>query len=179
MGVAVACWPGRAAAQATREADAPPPSVAPAAPPARVAPQAERYAVYDKNAKLRVGLLAGGIPLFVLSYALPCSGARGVWCVPFAGPIIKIKQLADREAEQYAKEAEQRTDQGTDEGPMIPPVFVYTLLAEVAAVQLASASMILVGALLPRREGRRVVQSVTLVPSLNPAAPGLVAVGTF
>jgi hypothetical protein len=175
MGGSVACWPSRAAAQATREADAPPPSVAPAAPPARVAPQAERYVVYDKNAKLRVGLLAGGIPLFVLSYALPCSGARGVWCVPFAGPIIKIKQLADREAEQYAKEAEQRTD----EGPMIPPGVVYLLLAEVAAVQLASASMIAVGALLPRREGRRVVQNVSLVPSLNPAAPGVSVVGTF
>jgi hypothetical protein len=167
MGVTVSCWPVRAAAQGTPMAGAPP-SVAPPAPIAPVAPEAQRFVVYDKNAKLRIGLLAGGIPVFALFYGLPCAGERGVWCVPFAGPIIKIKQLADKEA-----------GQDPDEDGIIPPVFVYTLLAEVAAVQLASASMILVGALLPRREGRRVVQSVTLVPSLNPAAPGLVAVGTF
>lgn len=166
VGAAVSCWTQRAAAQATPAGDTAPPSVAPPATPPLA--EAQRFVVYDKNAKLRVGLLAGGIPLFVLSYGLPCLGGRGVWCVPFAGPIIKIKQLADKEAEQ-----------DPEEDGIIPPVFVYTLLAELAAVQLASASMIAVGALLPRREGRRMVQGVTLVPSLTPAAVGLSAVGTF
>ena len=62
---------------------------------------------------------------------------------------------------------------------MIPPVFVYTLLVELAAVQLASASLVMAGVLLPRREGKRVVSSVALVPNLSPSVLGLSAVGTF
>lgn len=118
---------------------------------------------------LSVGaLLATGIPLFVLSYGLPCAGARGVWCAPVVGPIIKIKHIADEQAQV-----------DPEEDGIVPPVFVYTLLGELAAVQLASASLIMAGALLPRREGRRIVQTVTLVPSLTPRAVGLSAVGTF
>lgn len=164
--VAVSCWTRRAAAQVTSTPDAAPPGATPSAAQPRA--ESPRFEVYDKNAKLRVGLLAGGIPLFVLSYGLPCLGARGVWCVPFAGPIIKIKHIADKEAQA-----------DPEEDGIIPPVFVYTLLVELAAVQLASASLITAGALLPRREGRRVVKTVSLVPSFSPGAVGLSAVGTF
>ena len=114
----------------------------------------------------------GGFSNFAISFSIISILTGAVllfgYGLKFAGPIIKIKQLADKEAAQ-----------DPEEDGIIPPVFVYTLLAEVAAVQLASASMILVGVLLPRREGRRMVQSVTLVPSLNPGAPGLSLVCTF
>ena len=170
VGGVVSCWSNRAAAQAApaqaapaRDAD--PALVAPPTPPAAVA---QRFEVYDKNRNLRIALLATGIPLFTLSYALPCAGARGVWCAPFVGPFLKIKQIADREAQQ-----------DPDEDGIIPPVFVYSVLVELAAVQIASASLVMAGALLPRREGKRVVSSVALVPSLSPSALGLSAVGTF
>lgn len=170
LALAVSWWTPRARAQANEatEAAAPTPSTttpstttAPATPPQRVV-------VFDRNSKLRVALLATGIPLFVLSYALPCAGARGVWCAPVVGPILKIKQIADKQAQV-----------DPDEDGIVPPVFIYTLLVELAAVQLASASLIMAGALLPRREGRRVVQTVDLLPSLSPTAVGLSAVGTF
>ena len=165
VGGVVSCWSLRAAAQSAPARNADPERVALAAP--AVAP-GQRVAVYDKNRNLRIALLATGIPLFTLSYALPCAGARGVWCAPFVGPFLKIKQIADREAQQ-----------DPEEDGMIPPVFVYTLLVELAAVQVASASLVMAGALLPRREGKRVVEAMTLVPTFTPSTVGLAAVGTF
>jgi hypothetical protein len=159
VSVALSCFSQRANAQATAAGAAS--ASVPSAP-------TQRSVAYDKNAKVRVALLATGIPLFVLSYGLPCVGERGVWCAPVVGPIIKIKHIADKEAQA-----------GPDEDGIVPPVFIYTLLVELAAVQLASASLIVAGALLPRREGRRLVQTVTLVPSFAPTAVGLSAVGTF
>ncbi|HEX2872217.1 MAG TPA: hypothetical protein VHP33_13190 [Polyangiaceae bacterium] len=160
VSVALSCFSQRANAQAS----AAPAAVSPSVPSAPT----QRSVVYDKNATLRVALLATGIPLFALSYGLPCVGERGVWCAPVVGPIVKIKHIADKEAQ---------TDPEQD--GIVPPVFVYTLLVELAAVQLASASLIMAGALLPRREGRRVVQTVNLVPSLTPTTVGLTALGTF
>lgn len=160
--LAASCWTERAHAQSSDAA-----SVADLSPAPSEA-KTRRLELYDRNANIRIALLATGIPLFVLSYGLPCAGSRGVWCAPVVGPIIKIKQIADREAQA-----------DPEEDGIIPPVFVYTLLAELAALQLASASLVAAGALMPRREGRRMVETVTLVPALSPSTLGLTAVGTF
>jgi hypothetical protein len=144
-------------------------AVSPSSVPDEKASAPQRpFEVYDKNRTARWALIATGTALLTLSYAAPCAGARGVWCLPFAGPIFKIKQLADEEARS-----------NPDEDGIVPPVFVYTLLVEVAFVQVAAAGMITAGALLPRRPGRRFVGSLTFTPLVGPSIVGLAASGTL
>jgi hypothetical protein len=99
---------------------------------------------------------------------LPCVSAGDRWCVPFAGPILVIAHL-DKQEQQ---------NDNTEDG-IVPPVFVYGLIAGVAGVQILSATMIVAGALVPRRQVIASARTFTVVPLLAPSMAGLGAVGTF
>jgi len=127
-----------------------------------------RLVYRDRNASLRVALIATGSGLLALTYGLPCVGAGGRWCVPFAGPVLVIAHLDKQE----------RQNDNSEDG-IVPPVFVYTLIGSVAALQVISATAIVAGALVPRREVITSARTFTVVPLLSPSMAGLGATGTF
>lgn len=145
----------RAAAQV--EAAQPAPK---SAPPRRVR---------DRNAGGRLGLIVGGSIALGVFYGLPCAGGRGLWCVPFAGPVLVV---AKREREQSRS-----ADEGHD--GIVPPGFIYMLAGSLGVFQLSGAAMVTIGALLPRREVEVPVRRLTLLPLVGPSAAGVAAAGTW
>jgi len=124
--------------------------------------------VRDRNAGKRVGLIAGGTILLGVSYGLPCATARGVWCVPFAGPLLAI-----------AKRHREDNQSSNEEDGIVPPVFVYTVFGMVSFLQLGGAMLVTSGVLLPRREVEVASRRITLLPLLSPSTLGVAAVGTL
>lgn len=125
--------------------------------------------VEDRNAGKRLGLIVGGTLAFGVTYGLPCAGGRGLWCMPFAGPVLV---LAKRERKQS-----QSMDAGED--GIVPPAFIYVVAGGLGMLQLGGAAMITIGALLPRREVEVPARRVALLPVLGPSGAGLTAVGTW
>jgi hypothetical protein len=125
--------------------------------------------VRDRNAGARLGLIVGGTVAFGVFYGLPCAGARGLWCVPFAGPVLVVDK---REREQSGS-----VDEGED--GIVPPAFVYTLAGGLGMLQLGGAALITVGALLPRREVEVPARRITLLPLVGPSTTGVAAMGTW
>jgi hypothetical protein len=123
----------------------------------------------DRNAGARIGLIVGGSVAFGVFYGLPCAGGRGLWCVPFAGPILVV---AKREREQSRS-----ADAGED--GIVPPAFIYTLAGGLGMLQLTGAALITAGALLPRREVTVTAGGVTLLPMVSSSTAGLAAIGTW
>jgi hypothetical protein len=123
----------------------------------------------DRNAGARLGLIVGGSVAFSVFYGLPCAGARGLWCVPFAGPVLVV---AKREREQS------RSADETEDG-IVPPAFIYTAAAGLGMLQLTGAALITAGALLPRREVTIPTGRVTLLPMVSNSTAGVAAIGTW
>jgi hypothetical protein len=151
------------------------PTRADATPSARPAP---RTITYDRNLPLKIGAIVAGTSFLAISYGLPCAKAGGHWCIPYGGPIVAAVKYNERESANAG-------DDESDEGGMIPPLFVDTLLVGVSAVQLLSTGLIVVGILIPRRDvtepayGFQLNRHVALTPVAAPSTVGLVASGNF
>lgn len=143
-------------------------SASPEAAPRNEKPAPPRR-LRDRNAGARLGLIVGGTIAFGVFYGLPCAGARGLWCVPFAGPVLVVDK---REREQSGSR-----DDGQD--GIVPPVFIYTLAGGLGMLQLGGAAMITIGALLPRRDVEVPARRITLLPLVGPAATGITAMGSW
>jgi len=123
----------------------------------------------DRNAGARLGLIVGGSVAFGVFYGLPCAGARGLWCVPFAGPVLVVAK----------RERAQSRNADENEDGIVPPAFVYTLAGGLGMLQLTGAALITAGALLPRREVTVTTGRVTLLPMVSSSARGVAAIGTW
>jgi hypothetical protein len=140
-------------------------------------PPSARTITYDRNLPLKIGALVAGTSFLAISYGVPCAKAGGHWCIPYGGPIIAAVKYNERE--------NANADDDSDEGGMIPPLFVDTLLVGVSAVQLLSTGLIVVGILIPRRDvtepayGFQLNRHVALTPVAAPSTVGLVASGNF
>jgi hypothetical protein len=154
---------GRPAAVGSQE-----PAVSEAKRPATEAAQPAPR-MRDRNAGARLGLIVGGSLALGAFYGAPCAGAGGLWCVPFAGPVLVV---AKRERAESAND--------DDEGDgIVPPAFVYALAGSLGMLQLASAAVITVGALMPRREVPDTSRSITVLPMVSSSTAGVGVVGTW
>lgn len=123
----------------------------------------------DRNAGARLGFIVGGGAALAVFYGLPCAGEGGLWCVPFAGPVLLV---AKRERRQSGS-----ADEGED--GIVPPAFIYGLAGGLGMLQLTAAALLTAGVLMPRREVPVASASVTLLPLLGTTTAGLAATGTW
>lgn len=131
---------------------------------ARAAQPAPHKQVRDRNAGARLGLMVGGTLLLGLTYGLPCAGARGLWCIPVAGPPLVIAKLDRRES--------RNTNQ---EDGIVPPIFAYTAIGFVSVLQLGGIGMFTIGALLPRRDVEVSAAHVMIMPLVGRSLVGVSA----
>jgi hypothetical protein len=134
---------------------------------------AARFVTRDRNEVVRWVLIGSGVALLTPTYGLPCAVGHGVWCVPVAGPFWALGRRIKQDKRDDAASG------SNAEGPPVPPIFVYTMMAGLGAAQLGSVLLVVAGASVPRREERVRIQGITLVPTLTANSVGLAAVGTL